>query len=232
MPVAKKFLLILICIGLTTVGLLHYEQRNQQQEPEPSATLTLDPPLLEKIEEKYGLDVKQRFLEWQNLMESKQPFSDLEKLRLANDFFNQHILFGNDQILWQKNDYWATPFELLVKGAGDCEDFSIAKYFTLREMGVDDAKLRITYVKAVTLNQAHMVVTYFESPHAIPLVLDNIKPTIDPANERTDLEPVYSFNGSGLWLAKMKDSGHQIGSARKLNPWADLKRRMLTHPFQ
>ena len=229
MSAAKNILLILISIGFTHIGLLLYEQAHQ--EPDPSATLRLDPILLKKIEGKYGLEVKQRFIKWQNLMESNRQISDLEKLHTVNNFFNQNIRFVNDLTLWQKNDYWATPIELLAKGGGDCEDFSIAKYFTLREMGVDDAKLRITYVKALTLNQAHMVVTYFESPRATPLVLDNIKFTIDPANQRTDLEPVYSFNGSGLWLAKIKDSGHQIGSASKLNPWADLKRRMLTQPF-
>ena len=187
---------------------------------------------MDKVEKNYGPAIRQRFISWQNLMDTGRYASDEEKLHLANDFFNQNIRFANDLTLWLKSDYWATPMELLAKGAGDCEDFSIAKYFTLREMGVEDSKLRITYVKALAINQAHMVLTYYPSPQAIPLVLDNLKPDISPATERSDLEPVYSFNGSGLWLAKAKGSGQQVGAAGKLNPWAELKQRMQENPFQ
>ena len=82
--------------------------------------------------------------------------------------------FINDQALWEKKDYWATPIETLSIGGGDCEDYAIAKYFTLKQLGVDESKLRLTYVKAIELNQAHMVLTYFENKRAVPLVLDNL----------------------------------------------------------
>ncbi|MGZ4999500.1 MAG: transglutaminase-like cysteine peptidase [Methylomonas sp.] len=186
-----------------------------------------DQAQLNRVEQKYGVDARNRFVAWQSLMETGKNIPESEKLRRVNDFFNQNTRFVNDMVLWLKEDYWATPAEFLAKGAGDCEDYSIAKYFTLVEMEVDEDKLRITYVKALELNQAHMVLTYFESPQAVPLVLDNLKPTINLATERTDLQPVYSFNGSGLWLAKEKGSGKQVGDAERLNPWADLKRRML-----
>ena len=82
--------------------------------------------------------------------------------------------FINDQALWEQKDYWATPIETLSIGGGDCEDYAIAKYFTLKQLGVDESKLRLTYVKAIELNQAHMVLTYFENKRAVPLVLDNL----------------------------------------------------------
>lgn len=182
---------------------------------------------LDRIASKYGPDARRRFVSWQDLMASGKTAQEPEKLRQVNDFFNRNTAFVDDIVLWQQSDYWATPVELLAKGAGDCEDFSIAKYFTLLEMGVAENKLRITYVKALELNQAHMVLTYFESPQAVPLVLDNLKPAISLATDRNDLQPVYSFNGSGLWLVKIKGSGQQVGDAERLNPWADLKRRML-----
>jgi predicted transglutaminase-like cysteine proteinase len=131
----------------------------------------------------------------------------------------------------KKSDYWATPIEFLLKGAGDCEDYSIAKYYTLLEMGVAENKMRITYVKSLTLNQAHMVLTYYESPQAIPFVLDNLITSIKPASERTDLLPVYSFNGSSLWLAKNKASGNPVGNSENLSLWQDLKQRVLDLPF-
>lgn len=128
-------------------------------------------------------------------------------------------------------DYWATPLEVLSKGAGDCEDYSIAKYFTLKELGVPEKKMRITYVKALKLNQAHMVLTYFVSPRSVPFVLDNLDPQIKSATDRKDLLPVYSFNGSSLWLAKTKGMGKRVGGSSRLNMWAELKKRMLNNTY-
>lgn len=225
MQVAIKILLTLITVGIFYTSIFLYYQHNQATSL--TIELNFDETFLTEIEQNYGPHVRQRFADWQALIDTGKTASEPDKLRLVNDFFNQNIRFVDDRIQWAKDDYWATPMELLTHGAGDCEDFSIAKYFTLLEMGVDDSKLRITYVKALTLIQAHMVLTYFESPHAVPLVLDNLKPDISLATERNDLEPVYSFNGSGLWLAKIKGSGQLVGDAAKLNPWADIKRRMM-----
>jgi predicted transglutaminase-like cysteine proteinase len=189
--------------------------------------LQFQPVMLDKIEKKYGSAARQRFVDWQKLMVAGKIMTERDKLEQVNNFFNRNIKFVDDLVVWLKNDYWATPVELLAKGAGDCEDFSIAKYFTLIEIGVDESKLRITYVKALDFNLAHMVLTYFESPQSIPLVLDNLKPNISYATDRRDLLPVYSFNGRSLWLAKIKGSGQLVGNADQLNLWADLKRRML-----
>lgn len=189
--------------------------------------LQLQPVMLDNIEKKYGSAARQRFVDWQKLMAAGKIMTERDKLEQVNNFFNRNIKFVDDLVLWLKNDYWATPVELLAKGAGDCEDFSIAKYFTLIEIGVDESKLRITYVKALDFNLSHMVLTYFDSPQAVPLVLDNLKPNIRYATERKDLLPVYSFNGRSLWLAKIKGSGQLVGNADQLNLWADLKRRML-----
>lgn len=131
-----------------------------------------------------------------------------------------------------EKDYWATPLEMLSIGAGDCEDYSIAKYFTLKELGVDESKLRITYVKAIEIDQAHMVLTYFETKRSVPLVLDNLITDIKPASRRNDLVPVYSFNGTGLWLAKSRGEGQRVGEASKLSLWNDLERRMKEQALQ
>ncbi len=196
-----------------------------------TAGLLIDQDMLDKVDKKYGVAARQRFVEWQSVIDNGKTWSDAERLERVNNFFNRNIEFVDDIILWQKVDYWTAPTELLAKGAGDCEDYSIAKYFTLVEMGVDESKLRITYVKALELNQAHMVLTYFESAHAVPLVLDNLKPAILPATQRSDLQPVYSFNGTGLWLAKSKGSGQHVGGSDRLSMWTELKQRMLESPF-
>lgn len=217
------------CLGLISlifgIAALNISVNNSAVEPAQGIQFTSDQ--LDKIEHKYGSRARQRFVEWQALMERGKNDAEIDKLQQVNQFFNNNIQFTEDIVLWLKNDYWATPGELLTKGAGDCEDFSIAKYFTLIEMGMQENRLRITYVKALELNQAHMVLTYFQSPQSIPLVLDNLEPDIKPATDRKDLQPVYSFNASNLWLAKSKGNGEQVGEADHIDLWADLKRRML-----
>jgi predicted transglutaminase-like cysteine proteinase len=190
-----------------------------------------DRTILEQIEARFGLQARQRIENWEELIDKGTKIPDIEKLKKVNHFFNQNTAFIDDIILWQKSDYWATPIEFLLKGAGDCEDYSIAKYYTLLEMGVAENKMRITYVKSITLNQAHMVLTYYESPQSIPFVLDNLVDSIKPATERTDLSPVYSFNGSSLWLAKNKASGNLVGNSENLSLWQDIKNRALDLPF-
>jgi predicted transglutaminase-like cysteine proteinase len=228
-PVVKYRLLIgFIIVVIAGLGVI----RVFFSEPDKNENwLPLPPVMLDKIERKYGLAARQRFIDWQQLMVTGKTLPERDKLQQVNDFFNRHITFSSDLVVWLKNDYWATPVELLAKGAGDCEDFSIAKYFTLIETGVDESKLRITYVKALQLNLPHMVLTYFESPQAVPLVLDNLMPNISSATERSDLLPVYSFNGSSLWLTKIKENSQPVGNVDRLNMWTDLKQRMLEKVF-
>lgn len=173
---------------------------------------------------------RQRIDEWQQLLTSQANADEQGKLRAVNAFFNQRLQFRDDYSLWQVADYWATPVESLRLGAGDCEDFAIAKYFSLRELGIASEKLRITYVKAVRLNQAHMVLTYYEHPLAMPLVLDNLIETIQPADRRTDLLPVYSFNAEGLWLPGA-NGGKQVGDSKRLSRWQDLMKKMRAEGF-
>jgi len=135
--------------------------------------------------------------------------------------------FVSDQKHWNRKDYWATPVEFLSTYGGDCEDFSIAKYFTLIELGVPDERLRITYVKAVLLNQAHMVLAYYEEAESEPLILDNLDREIRSASWRDDLTPVYSFNGEGLWFAKERGQGRRVeGGSKRINLWRDMNVRM------
>ncbi|MDO6712198.1 transglutaminase-like cysteine peptidase [Aliiglaciecola sp. 2_MG-2023] len=181
--------------------------------------------VLDSVLEKYGSDALERIINWQNLLIENQDEDIDEQLYLVNNFFNQ-LDFVDDDIHWGKNDYWATPLEFLGTHGGDCEDFTIAKYFSLRELGVPAKNLRLMYVKALQVNQAHMVLAYYDSPNAIPLVLDNINPRILPASKRQDLLPIYSFNGDGLWMAKAQGRGRQVQSGGNNSLWEDLTKRI------
>ncbi len=181
--------------------------------------------LYENVEAKYGSDAVESVREWEEVVNQNMNADVDEKLYEINNFFNQ-LEFVDDIKHWEKADYWATPVEFLATNAGDCEDFSIAKYFSLTAMGVPKEKLRLMYVKALRLNQAHMVLAYYETPNAIPLVLDNIERRILPASKRRDLLPIYSFNGDGLWLAKSAGRGQQVQSGGNNNLWEDLNKRI------
>ncbi len=179
------------------------------------------------LEKNYGARAGKRGKAWIKLMQQGTQSAELETLKKVNRFFNL-FKFVDDIKLWGVSNYWATPVEFIGVNAGDCEDYSIAKYFTLLELGIPDEKMRITMVKAVHLNQYHMVLAYYDTPSSMPLILDNLDGVIKPANERNDLIPVYSFNASQLWLNKEKGRGILSGKSSQLKLWRDLRQRITT----
>jgi predicted transglutaminase-like cysteine proteinase len=176
--------------------------------------------------------------DWQKLREeSRQLATNEEKLRRINEFFNRRIQFADDQQVWNQSDYWATPLETLARGRGDCEDFTIAKYFTLLEAGVPNQQLRLVYVKAriggpaSSLQQAHMVLAYYAAPDAEPLVLDNLITDLRPASRRPDLAPVFSFNSQGIWQGAGGSDPQGPGGIGRLSRWQDLLQRTRLEGF-
>ena len=190
----------------------------KKKEPE----IDVKPELVPKIE---LTPEQKRIAAWHKLMLEKSNAPEMEKLETVNSFFNQ-LEFLDDRLLWGKDDYWATPQEMLIKNGGDCEDFATAKFFTLRQLKIPDNKMRLTYVKVLRLEKPHMVLSYYREPTADPLILDSLVMEILSASERKDLIPIYSFNGQGLWLAKKQNSVH-LGRAERLSLWQDLQFRFI-----
>lgn len=188
--------------------------------------LLVNQDIIDWVLENYGDEASKRVIAWDELMRvDSQENSDTVKMANTNDFFNQ-VRWLSDSEHWGQEDYWATPIETLATNGGDCEDYSIGKYFSLQAVNVENAKLRITYVKSLTYNQAHMVLAYYSRPEAEPLILDNINGTILPASQRPDLLPIYSFNGENLWLAKSRGRNAQGNSMKSLPNWRSLNERM------
>lgn len=148
-----------------------------------------------------------------------------DKLATVNNFFNK-LEYISDIAHWGKEDYWATPVEFINSHAGDCEDYAIAKYFTLQAMGISGEKLHLTYVKSLKNRAFHMILTYYRNPEAEPLILDNIDGRVKPASERRDLIPIYSINGRDLLLVRDKRPGESAGRNSRLKRWQDLIERM------
>jgi predicted transglutaminase-like cysteine proteinase len=160
-----------------------------------------------------------------------------EESRLApvNEFFNRRVVFTDDELVWGQADYWASPIETLGKGRGDCEDYAIAKYFSLLAVGVPVAKLRLVYVRAQVggpggPSQAHMVLAYYAQSGAEPLILDNLIGDIRPASRRADLTPVFSFNSDGLWQGA---AGAPAGDpTARLSRWREVLAKARAEGFQ
>ncbi len=183
------------------------------------------PEVYVRISALYGKEASEDVADWRQLIDELRAEDVDEKLFSINRFFNR-LDFVDDVVHWQKKDYWATPIEFIATGAGDCEDYTIAKYFSLIELGVPETKLRLMYVTALELRQPHMVLAYYETPSSIPLVLDNINRRILPANKRRDLSPIYSFNGSGLWAAKAMGTGRKLRGSGPMKMWDDMVNRL------
>ena len=164
---------------------------------------------------------------WRRLVRQQRAAPIQEKLQSVNVFFNR-FEFVEDRYLWGRDDYWATLFETLSMSGGDCEDLTIAKYFTLRDLDIADQHLRITYVISLQTKKPHMVLTYSPETQADPLVLDTVNQEILPVSRRSDLVPVYSFNQDGYWLARQQEGwkGKQLGDPARLSRWWGLLQRV------
>jgi predicted transglutaminase-like cysteine proteinase len=193
---------------------------------EPGYSSSVTAGLIQHFVVKFGADAKLRLAGWQQFPSTRPradaPARELDSLSAVNAFFNR-TPFVTDIAHWGEEDYWATPAEMLSSNGGDCEDYSVAKYYMLKELGVPLARLRIVYVKSTRLNQAHMVLAYYASPQAEPLILDNLEERVLPASSRTDLIPVYSFNDEDVRIAGQKASA---GSAAQIRQWRALQQKL------
>lgn len=182
--------------------------------------------ILAKARSNYGESGHSRIKQWLDFIDATENKNEWQKINLVNDFFNEKVIYRTDELLWNKKDYWASPIETLGVGMGDCEDYVIAKYFTLVALGVPEDKIRLMYVRQQTVNQPHMVLIYLERSNEPPMVLDNFETRLLPANARRDLTPIYSFNGKGLWLAKAKGLGNKIKDSNGVSAWDTMLERI------
>lgn len=193
----------------------------------------IDAEAIEKVVASVGANdterraIRARLTAWRELQTSarSRALPEADKLRVVNDFV-QETPFFCDPVMWCAEDFWAKPAELFANDGGDCEDFSIAKFFTLKALGIDEAKLRIVYAvyQRPGFTGAHMVLAYYPTPDAEPLILDNLNQTVLPASRRADLIPVFSFNSQGLWGAKEAKGRGQPG--QEYRAWSDHWKRV------
>ncbi|QDF30046.1 transglutaminase-like cysteine peptidase [Halarcobacter anaerophilus] len=153
-------------------------------------------------------------------------FDLTRKLNYVNTFYNR-ILPVDDSRKYNVDDHWATPKEFLIEGRGDCEDYAIAKYFTLLEVGIPKDKLFFAIVKVKAATNYHMVLLYIENKNSMPLVLDNLSFKILPFDKRVRLQPKVIFNEKSSYVLKNKKIYKRAKiDWGKVNKWEKLLNRV------
>ncbi len=133
---------------------------------------------------------------WKEFIAELQGKDVKTQLKEVNRAFNskRYILDMNN---WGEEDYWATPYQFLKKN-GDCEDYAIAKYMSLKALGVPIEDMRVVALQDLNLNLGHAVLVVYVGDE--PMLLDNQIASVVPANSIRHYQPVFSINEMGWWL--------------------------------
>jgi predicted transglutaminase-like cysteine proteinase len=133
--------------------------------------------------------------EWESFLQKNKTKSFEQKLKSVNNEMNKstYIL---DIINWGIEDYWETPLQFFIRD-GDCEDFAIAKYMSLKRLGVPEEKMRIVVLQDLNLNVVHAVLAVYNNDKAY--ILDNQIKQVYPHQKILHYQPVYSINEQGWW---------------------------------
>lgn len=131
------------------------------------------------------------------------PVLSSELLNAVNLYINR-TSYIVDPVNWGVPDYWSTPDEFFLR-SGDCEDYAISKFVTLKRLGVDTEKMRLVVLQDENLRAAHAVL-------AVELdgtyhILDNQVDTVLTHDKILHYRPVYSINETGWWLHQVKRFG-------------------------
>ncbi|MDD4702139.1 MAG: transglutaminase-like cysteine peptidase [Desulfovibrio sp.] len=132
---------------------------------------------------------------WDSFKEKAKGKAPLDLLRYVNSFWNTWP-YKEDIVNWGTQDYWAIPSEFLKK-SGDCEDYAIIKYFTLKELGIPPENMRVVVVRDTVRNLAHAVLAVYLNGDAY--ILDNLSNAVLPHSRIRQYSPQYSVNEMGRW---------------------------------
>lgn len=172
---------------------------------------------------KTKLEVK---LQTVKLLNSAKGQTSWQKLHLVNSWVNNAMQQSEDLTIWHIEDYWASPIEALAKGAADCEDFALTKYFLLREAGVPANQLFLSHVDYQYQIAPHMVLVFYDLTDSGYYVLDNIVTDIKPSIKRQDLQFKYSFNENKVFTGRpVEFKDIKNSSPDQISNWAKVLRK-------
>ena len=141
-----------------------------------------------------------RLDDWEKIIANAKPLSHIEQLRLVNDRMNSKRYIV-DPVNWGMNDYWATVFEFLDRN-GDCEDYAVSKYVTLRRLGWSVDSMRIVILRDTKLNLNHAILAAYTEEGIY--IGDNQVEEIEKASSIRHYKPIYSINENSWWLHRAR----------------------------
>ncbi|MBG0789673.1 MAG: transglutaminase-like cysteine peptidase [Desulfovibrionaceae bacterium] len=133
---------------------------------------------------------------WNALKTELAGKPEMAILKAVNKFFNKWP-YRLDKANWGISDYWATPPEF-IKKSGDCEDYSIAKFYALQEVGFTGDQLRIVAVKDAIRGIGHAVLAVFAADDIY--ILDNQTVMVLSHAKYKHYIPQYSVNEKFRWM--------------------------------
>lgn len=143
-----------------------------------------------------GLFNKCHLQNWFAFLASLKGKPRAQQLDAVNRYANEKS-YIIDMDNYGKEDYWAVAKEFLYDG-GDCEDFALIKFFSLRWLGYGPDDLRLLIVQDTNLRIQHAVLVVFEKGQV--LVLDNQSQQVLPQEQILHYVPLYSVNEKQWWL--------------------------------
>ena len=136
-------------------------------------------------------------VQWRDFIRSIQGNAFKEQLKEVNDWGNKHP-YVEDQLNWGMTDYWETPFEFMEIN-GDCEDYAITKYYSLRALGVSAERMRIIIVQDFNLGGViHAVLGVYDNDDTL-YILDNQIKQVMPALGIYHYRPIFGINEDAWW---------------------------------
>ncbi len=157
---------------------------------------------------------------WQAMLRSQAGRPKMAQLRAVNAFLNDWQ-YKTDDRNYGRSDYWATPLEFLRR-SGDCEDYAIAKYVSLRQLGFSADQLRIVVLQDVKRNLAHAVLAVYLNDQVY--VLDNVTRAVLTQEELPHYVPYYSINETTRWAHAAPADRAVASAARRTSPAASAQR--------
>lgn len=134
--------------------------------------------------------------QWQNFVKELRQKPLQEQLEAVNRWGNEHP-YIEDQLNWGQEDFWETPNEF-IDISGDCEDYAISKYYTLRAAGVPADAMRIIVLQDLNLGGViHAVLGVYNDETLY--ILDNQSQEVMPATRIYHYRPIFGINELAWW---------------------------------
>jgi len=181
----------------------------------------INPYYLKKVEKN---SIRYNILkDYERFLNSIKDKSRETKIQMVNFYINQ-IVSKYDANNYNADEYWATPFEFFSNIGGDCEDYVIAKMYTLKKLGISSKDMYMNVVKERFIGGDHMVLNLHVDKKSPQIVLDNLSTKVLSIDKRVDLKSVFMFNKYGFYILENFKDLKQI---KKINllAYKDFKER-------